>query len=241
MGMPITLEIVDQAAIEKKFEKIFGYFNSVDNRFSTYKENSEISKLNRNEIQKVEYSKELQEVLRLSEEAKEITDGYFDIHHNDSIDPSGLVKGWAIQNAARLLEEEGFKNFYVEAGGDIQVKGRNSTGQKWRVGIKNPFNQGEIIKVVGLTHEGIATSGTYIRGQHIYSPKKNGERITDIVSITVIGPTIYKADIFATAAFAMGKTGIHFLERQKGLEGYMIDSGGVATMTSGFEKFAVDK
>ena len=83
---------------------------------------------------------------------------------------------------------------------------------------------------------GMATSGTYIRGQHIYNPLDDKE-ITEIVSLTVIGPNVYEADRFATAAFAMGKEGINFIERTAELEGYIIHKDGIATLTSGFEKY----
>ena len=93
------------------------------------------------------------------------------------------------------------------------------------------------MKVVELHNQGIATSGTYIRGQHIYNPFKKEDLITDIVSLTVIGPNVYEADRFATAAFAMGKEGINFIEQLPGLEGYIIDKNGVATMTSKFNDY----
>lgn len=237
MGMPITIEIVDKGSLPALFEKVFSYFESVDLRFSTYKENSEISKINRGEIPEENYSADMQTIFQLSEETKRQTQGYFDIVHNNKIDPSGIVKGWAIYQAALLLSKEGIQNYYVEAGGDIQVNGKNENGEKWKVGIRNPFNREEIVKVVYLTDEGIATSGTYIRGQHIYNPHKRNEEISDIMSITVIGPNIYEADRFATAAFAMGKMGISFIEQLKGFEGYMIDSQGLATYTSQFDRY----
>ena len=93
------------------------------------------------------------------------------------------------------------------------------------------------MKTLWLQDCGIATSGTYIRGQHIYNPKKRGEPVTEIVSLTVIGPNVYEADRFATAAFAMGSAGIHFIEDLEGFEGYMIDPHGLATYTSGFERY----
>lgn len=239
MGMPIIIEVVDKKVTPKNIENVFEYFESVDKRFSTYKRDSEISKINRNEILPKNFSLEMQEVFKLSEETKKITKGYFDIYRNGHIDPSGLVKGWAIFNGAKILDELGFENFYISAGGDIQVKGKNESSKKWRIGIKNPFNQEEIIKIVELTTEGIATSGTYIRGQHVYNPFKKGD-ITDIVSLSVIGPNIYEADRFATAAFAMGMDGIKFIQKQKKLEGYMIDKNGIATFTEGFEKYVVN-
>ncbi len=240
MGMPITVEIVDRKASQKDIDAIFAYFQEIDNRFSTYKENSEISKLNRHEIKEKDLSKEMKEVLHLSELTKQETNGYFDIKKlNGLIDPSGMVKGWAIWQAAQQLTRDGFKNFFIDAGGDIQVAGENGKGEKWTVGIRNPFNQSEIIKRVCLATEGIATTGTYVRGQHVYNPFAPSAPLQTIVSLTVIGPNIYEADRFATACFAMQKMSVQFLERQKGLEGYMIDTNGIATMTSGFEKYVV--
>lgn len=237
MGMPITVEIVDRGATEASFEPVFEYFKHIDEKFSTYKATSEITAINEGKLSVENASEEMKLVFALSEETKHETNGYFDIRKpNGSYDPSGFVKGWAIWNAAKLIEKEGFKDFFVDAGGDIQPHGANAQGGPWAVGIKNPWNESENIKVVYVSAEGVATSGTYIRGLHIYDPK-TGKPVDDIISLTVIGPTIYDADRFATAAFAMGKKAIIFIEALPGFEGYMIDSNKIATMTSGFEKY----
>lgn len=240
MGMPITVEICDSSVTQEALDNVFDYFDYVDKKFSTYKDDSEISEINNGQKQEKDYSQDMKEVFELCEQTKKETEGYFDIQlKSGKYDPSGLVKGWAIYNAAKILQKLGFSDFYVEAGGDIQVNGKNSQGKNWRIGIRNPFNEAEIIKAVSLQDEGIATSGTYIRGQHIYNPYEDKKPITEIVSLTVIGPNIYEADRFATAAFAMGKKGINFVESLKNLEGYMVDKDGIATMTSGFEKYLV--
>jgi thiamine biosynthesis lipoprotein len=88
-----------------------------------------------------------------------------------------------------------------------------------------------------VSDQAVATSGTYIRGNHIYSPKEKDRTEFEIVSMTIIGPNIYEADRFATAAFAMGSKGIHFIETLPDLEAYMINKKGIATMTTGFEKY----
>ncbi len=237
MGMPVTLEVVDAAATPELFDTVYAYFEYIDETFSTYKESSEISKINRGELSLVDASPDMKEVFELAEGMKQYTNGYFNIWRGDAYDPSGLVKGWAIFNAAEILRREGFQNYYVEAGGDFQSAGKNSQGQPWRVGIQNPFNPHEIVKVLSITGCGVATSGTYVRGQHIYNPKDYNTPITDIVSLTVIGPDIYTADCFATAAFAMGRDGIAFIEEQDGYEGYMIDQDHQATYTSGFSRY----
>jgi len=238
MGMPITVEIADEnSSVADVIKKVFEYFEYIDKKFSTYKPDSEISLINKGKILPKDQSQDMKTVLALSQATKEQTGGYFDINHNGLIDPSGLVKGWAIYNAAEIIAQARFKNFYVEAGGDIEARGVNPSGQKWKVGIKNPFNQKEIIKVLAISGLGVATSGTYIRGQHIYSPLDRAE-IKDIVSLTVVGTNVYEADRFATAAFAMGAKGINFIEQLKGFEGYLINKDGVATMTSGFENYS---
>ncbi len=237
MGMPITLEAVDQCASAQLFERVFAYFDYVDRTFSTYKDTSEISRINRGELALEQSSQDMQLVFALAEQTHLETDGYFDIARNGGYDPSGIVKGWAIYNAAGILREAGCENFYVDAGGDIQAVGKNDEGENWRVGIRNPFNPAEIVKVLSVSERGVATSGTYVRGQHIYNPKRQGRLITDIVSLTVIGPNIYEADRFATAAFAMGRDGIRFIASLDGFEGYMIDQDRRATFTSGFERY----
>lgn len=241
MGMPVIVEIAGEEAKAELFEEAFSYLIYVDEKFSTYKETSEISAINRGEISKDEWSEDMKTIFALSEETSRLTSGYFNIIGRDGkYDPSGIVKGWAIFNAANLLKTRGVKNFYVEIAGDIETSGKNNKGESWRIGIQNPLNKKEeIIKTVGISSVGIATSGTYIRGQHIYNPFNKEAHLDDVVSLTVIGPNIYEADRFATAAFAMGRAGIEFIERLFGFEGYQIDSSGIATMTSGFNNFVL--
>jgi thiamine biosynthesis lipoprotein len=235
MGMPVTVVIEDASADEAAFKKIRDYFQYVDGKYSPYKPASEVSKINGG-LLRSKWSREMKTVMKLCEQTKEQTNGYFDPFHKGKFDPSGLVKGWAIDNAAQLLKKLDFQNFYIDAGGDVQVSGKNADGQPWSVGIRNPFKPSEIVKVVHVTNQGVATSGTYIRGQHIYNPSDDRE-IKDVASLTVIGPTIYDADRFATAVFAMGKPGIRFIESLDGFEAYMITSDRQAILTSGFQRY----
>jgi thiamine biosynthesis lipoprotein len=236
MGMPITVEIAGTLSEKNAIEEVFNYFTHIDRKFSTYKPDSEISLVNRGKLKETECSDEIQEVLQLCEQTRQDTNGYFNHWHKGLLDPTGIVKGWAIQQASSLLAQKGFNNYYIEAGGDIQTAGNNIKGEKWSVGIRNPFVQEEIIKVLHLSGQGIATSGTYLRGAHIYNPHEDSD-LTEFVSLTVIGKNVYEADRFATPAFAMGKKGIHFIEDKPGLEGYMINNKGIGTQTTGFNKY----
>jgi FAD:protein FMN transferase len=234
MGMPVEIEIVGTNP-EETLSDAFAHLVSVDERFSTYKGESEISRFNRGELVLADVSAPMREVFALAEKTKRETNGYFDIRRYDGcIDPSGLVKGWAIRAAAELIRNAGFENYFVNAGGDIAMSGKNAEGEEWSVGIRNPFNPAEIVKVIYPRGRGIATSGSYLRGDHIYNPHSPEEKLREVVSITVLGPDVLEADRFATAAFAMGKSGILFIENLPGFEGYAIDAKGTATMTSGF-------
>jgi thiamine biosynthesis lipoprotein len=238
MGMPVTLVVLDARASQEHLDAVFEEFVAVDNRFSPFKDDSEICRLNRGEIAPSAQSPGMREVLALCEKTKLETGGYFDIARPDGfLDPCGMVKGWAIRNAARQLCEMGFENFYVDAGGDIQARGKNEDGEEWRVGIRNPFDPAEIVKVIIPKGSGVATSGTYVRGRHIYNPHTGVYGSDDIVSLTVIGPDVLDADRYATAAFAMGREGIYFIERVAGLEGYEIDAAGIARMTTGLARY----
>lgn len=235
--MPIEIEIIGND-VKSILEDAFAYLVAVDERFSTYKKDSEISRINRDEIPIAEASPEMLEVFTIAEQTKKETNGYFDIRRSDGlIDPSGIVKGWAIRNTVALIRKAGYENYFVNAGGDIAMGGKNKKGEEWSVGIRNPFNINEIVKVVYPHGKGIATSGSYIRGDHIYNPHRPEEAIKEIISITVIGPDVLEADRYATAAFAMGKSGINFIENLRDFEGYAIGIEGTSVMTSGFAAY----
>lgn len=237
MGMPIAVEVIDADATSELIDQAFDFFSAVDRTFSTYKADSEISRINRGELAIGQASPDMRAIFALAERTRQETGGYFDIARDGRYDPSGVVKGWAIYQAAQILRLAGCRNYYVDAGGDIQAAGRNARGEPWRVGIRSPFDMRQIVKVLAISDRGVATSGTYVRGQHIYNPLGDEPLSTDVVSLTVIGPNIFEADRFATAAFAMGADGIRFVEQLEGFEGYMIDRNGVATLTSGFARY----
>jgi len=233
MGMPASVELVGSDDIQP-IEHIFDLWDEINARFSTYRDDSEVAHINRGNIAPSNHSREMQEVLSLAEKTMRETAGYFNVRRPDgTFDPSGIVKGWAIRKAADLAKASGFDSYYLEIGGDIQTNGHNAEGKEWTIGIRNPFNREQIVKVLYPRGAGVATSGTAARGNHIYNPHDPRVPITDIVSLTVVGPDVCEADRFATAAFAMGRSGIDFIEKLEGFEGYSIDSAGIATLTSG--------
>ena len=237
MDMPITIEIADSDAPEAAAAPAFEFFAWVDATFSPYRPDSEIARINDGRLSLAQASQPVREIFQLAEETREDTGGYFDIRRGGRFDPSGIVKGWAIHNAALVLRRQGYANLSVDAGGDIQVYGESPDGGPWRIGIRSPFEPDASVKTLALTDCGVATSGTYFRGEHIYNPLRAGPLEGSVASLTVIGPNIYEADRFATAAFAMGAQGVDFVEGLVGFEAYQIDGAGVATFTSGFTRF----
>lgn len=234
--MPITVAISDPPS-PALIGRVFAYFEYIDGKFSTFKPYSEISLINAGMLGMDEITFDMHAVFLLAEQFRQETDGYFNIARDGRIDPLGLVKGWALSNAAEMLRDAGCRNFYVEAGGDLQAVGTNPQNMPWQVGIRNPFNIEQIVKVLAIRDQGVATSGTYIRGPHINNPLEDHPADPDVLSITVIAPDVCEADCYATAAFAMGRPGIAFIESLEGFEGYLIDSSRRATFTSGFERY----
>lgn len=236
MGMPIIVEVADTDVTRDDLDRVFAYFEYVDNKFSPFKDDSEISLINQKKISPKNWSADMMEVLDFCEFFKKETNGYFNIQKDGYCNPCGLVKGWAIFNASLLLKERGLENFYINVGGDCEASGQKADGSPWSIGIRHPQQPDKIAKKLSLGQGGIATSGTYERGNHIYNPF-TGKSVTEISSLTVVGPNIFEADVYATSAFAMGREGIVFIEKLEGFEGYMIDTKGLATFTRGFEKY----
>jgi thiamine biosynthesis lipoprotein len=233
MGMPIAIELGD--ADDELLDAAFERFAEIDRRFSPYRDDSELAGLNAGTIAETDLSGEFREVLRLSDEMHYLSGGYFDITRPDGrIDPSGVVKGWAIKQVADLLAAHGQANFVVDAGGDIQAGGTSPGGRPWRVGVRNPFAPDEIVKAICPGPRGVATSGSYVRGHHIYDPRRPDRKLEEIVSLTVVAEDVLRADLLATAAFAMGRPGLDFLRRLPDVEAYAIDRHGVASFTPGF-------
>jgi thiamine biosynthesis lipoprotein len=248
MGMPITVAIPDRERMDvpsgvvrfptvgKAADAVFEYFRAIDEQFSPYKHQSETCRIDRGELSRERASPDMREVLSLAEETKTLTGGYFDVWFQGRFDPSGLVKGWAIARAARMLEDGDFISFCIEAGGDIEVRGANDEGRPWAIGLRSPFDTEKLTHRLLLQNRGIATSGTYIRGEHIYNPK-TGEKANDVASLTVIGPNVFEADRLATAAYAMGTAGVEFIAGVPGFEACMIGWDGLATLTPGFAEY----
>jgi FAD:protein FMN transferase len=223
MGMPIIVDVRDDGVPELLVDDVFAWFRWVDETFSTYKESSEISRLNRGELALADTHPEVRRVLELCEELRQATGGYFDVHaaSPDVVDPSGLVKGWSVDRAAELLAGGGARNYAVNAGGDMRVRGRAVPELAWRIGIEHPLEHDKIAAVIEADNHAIATSAAYARGDHVLDPHTHRPP-TGVLSVTITGPDLATADAYATAAFAMGEGGPRWTARLRGYEALTI-------------------
>jgi thiamine biosynthesis lipoprotein len=233
MGMPIVVDVRDEGVDSEALEPMFDWLRLVDERFSTYKARSEITRLARDELALEDACEDVREVLAHCDRLRSETGGYFDARAGGSLDPSGLVKGWSVERAAELLEEAGLRNFAVNAGGDIMLRGRAVPEPSWLVGIQHPLERDEIAAVVEGTDLAIATSGAYARGDHVLDPH-TGRPPRDVLSVTIVGPNLAIADAYATAAFAMGTSGPAWTARLLGYEAMTILADEQVLTTTGF-------
>jgi FAD:protein FMN transferase len=235
MGLPVVVDVRDDREADSAVDDLFDWLRWVDATFSTFKEDSEISRINRGELRREDAHSDVCEVLERCDRLREETNGYFDMRAPDGrIDPSGLVKGWAVDRAAAILDRAGLHNYAVSAGGDMRVLGRAVPELAWRVGIQHPLDRQQVAAVVESTDLAIATSGAYARGDHVWNPH-SGRAPSGILSVTIVGPELGTADAYATAAFAMGpERAPHWTARLAGYEAMTILADETVFKTGGF-------
>lgn len=238
MGTVVSFDVrdpgVDPAALDRAAE----HLHDIDRRFSTFTPDSEISRLGRGELSLEQASPDVRWIMGLCDELARLTDGYFDARRfrvDGLADPTGVVKGWAVEEAAFILMEAGASNLLVNGGGDIVVRGspEPGSGLPWRIGIRHPRERDSLAAVVEVRDGAVATSGSYERGEHVVDPH-TGRSATELVSLTVVGPSLTYADAYATAAFAMGRDGAAWVAGRDGYEAFAIAADGLTLTTPGF-------
>ncbi|PAZ10550.1 thiamine biosynthesis protein [Streptomyces sp. SA15] len=227
MGFPVSLRVDDEGIPESAVDAVFAWLHEVDVRFSPFKPDSEVSRLDRGEVS--ELSADLREVLDLCEHYRIATGGAFDVRlPGRGLDPCAVVKGWSVQRAAQLLTAAGATRFCLNAGGDVVA-----AGGPWRVGVRHPEHADKLCTVLDLTDGAVATSARYERGDHIIDGR-TGRPATGLLSLTVVAPTLTEADSVATAAFAMGAQGVDWAAGLEGCEVFAVDGERRVLRTPGF-------
>jgi thiamine biosynthesis lipoprotein len=245
-GTAISVD-VRQPVEAAVLDEVFAWFRRVDDLFSTWREDSEITRIGRGELLVEHASAEVAAVLALCDQVSIQSGGAFDITVGTDprvqprlglgpLDPSGLVKGWGLDRAADLLHGHGVENFTINAGGDVITRGRPKPGEPWRIGIQHPWSRHAVAAVVAGTDLAIATSGRYERGEHIIDPVTGGAP-AGLMSATVIAATLALADGYATAAVVLGDGGMPWLAGLPNVEGMGITDAQCMVTTDGFARY----
>ena len=238
MGTVVSFDVPSEAQDNGALAAAVRWLHWVDVTFTTYQAGSDVSRLGRGEVTVAECAPEVAEVLAACDVLREQSGGYFTAYPTGTLDPSGYVKGWAVERAARILTEAGSTAHTVNGGGDVQCVGARPGAAPWRIGISSPVHPGALALVVTGRDFAVATSGIAERGAHIIDPVA-GRPATGLASVTIVGPSLTLADAYATAAFAMGPS----LARQwtrdaiDGYEACAILPDGATWRTPGFEGY----
>ena len=233
MGMPISIHARGAEArghaAEQAAARAFADLRTADAMFSTYREDSQISRIQRGELTIAESDPAVREVHRLCESARLRTDGYVDAWNSTPgrpgvFDPTVLVKTWAVSRAARHFSSVPTLAIAIGAGGDILLTPGDEP-EPWTIGIQDPTDRARTIATFPIREGGTATSGLAARGAHIVDPH-TGEPAVEVLSATVIGPSLMWADVWATAAVARGASAIEWVNTLFGTSGLLVMADG---------------
>jgi thiamine biosynthesis lipoprotein len=250
MGTVVSFDVPAAARLDGALDDAIRWLHWVDRVFSPYRPDSDATLLAEGLVTVDACAPEMAEVIEACAFFRELSGGFFTSSPWGRFDPSGYVKGWAIERAAGILTAAGSASHLVNGGGDVQcVGGRpgGATGEgtrisdtgpdralPWRIGIADPHQPGRLALVVAAVDCAVATSGTAERGAHIVNPR-TGRPAAGLASLTVTGPSLALADACATAAFAMGPAlARDWLASLDGCEAYAITETGETWQTAGF-------
>jgi FAD:protein FMN transferase len=239
MGTVVSFDLRDDVVPTGAVEGAIAWLHEVDERFSPFRPDSEISRLADGTLAEAEAHPDVRAVLAMCDELRRDSGGAFDARAwtgDGRLDPSGLVKGWAVQLAADRLAVAGMHAFAINAGGDIAVRGGPTPGAAWRVGIRHPERRDRVAGVIVVRDAAVATSGDYERGAHIREPR-SGASPSALRSVTVVGPSLTWADAYATTAFVKGVDGLAWVAGHDGYGAYGITVDERVLWTDGFERY----
>lgn len=233
MGTVFSLDLRDDRVPYDVVGRVVDWWHWVDEVFSTYRPDSQVSRLAAGELVVGDCAPEVAEVLDLCAQATRRSGGYFSATPGGRLDPSGMVKGWSVERASMMLVEAGSAAHAVNGGGDVRCVGEAGAGTPWRVGIADPLAPGRLAATVRGRDFAVATSGVAERGAHVLDPY-TGRPAEGLASVTLVGDDLTWTDAFATAALAMGARCRRWISELEGYEGLVVDSTGQQWRSAGW-------
>ncbi|WP_108494759.1 FAD:protein FMN transferase [Promicromonospora sp. AC04] len=238
MGMPISVHVVlgdldrdlDTTVVHRAVGRAFDHLREVDRVFSTFREDSDLRRMARGELDVADADPMVAEALRESQAAEVATRGRFSAWWQGWFDPTGLVKGWAVEQATArflqpLLAEPRVEAVGMNAGGDMQLATAPGSAWRWRVGIADPEVRTATLATIDVGDGAVATSGTGERGNHIVDPR-TGQPATGVRSATVVADRLAHADLWATTAVVAGFDDLGWLGDADSTSGMLVAPDG---------------
>jgi thiamine biosynthesis lipoprotein len=233
MGTAFTIDIRSPGSWTGAVADVVGWLHQVDTVFSTYQPGSDINRIQRGELRVERAHPDVGRVLELCAQVQVATGGAFTAMPRGRLDPTGLVKGWAVERASLLLRGHGAVDHAVNGGGDLQLAGSAAPGRPWVVGISDPRDRARIVSTVAGRDFAVATSGLAERGRHILDPF-TARPARALASATVVGPSLTFADAYATAAFVLGRQAIKWIEEVEDYEALLVDTDTAISVSRGW-------
>ena len=246
MGTVASIALPERAAsqdvIEAAVEAAFARLHQIDARFSPYIAHSEISRIGRGELEVGAAHPEVAAVLQGCEALRVESGGRFSawgFRADGRLDPSGYVKGWAIDEVATLLRAGGVPEFVVSIGGDLYAAGvpdAATAARGWGVGIVDPANSAAIVAPLTVRDRAVATSGLAERGAHIVDARTGAAALT-WRSLTVVHPSAARADAAATVGILMGDDALSWIDRDPNAAALGVTHDGRLTWTPRMDQY----
>ncbi len=236
MGTTVSIRVITEdpasapARAGDAVDRALARLRRADRVFSPFRADSDISRMARGELTAGDAASEVREMADLCLRARSRTGGRFDAWRTGAFDPTGLVKGWAVEQAARhdlapLLEDPLTAAVGISAGGDMQLLTAPGADWVWGVGIADPFHRGSLISTLTLREGAVATSGPAERGRHITDPR-TGEHVTGVASATVVADRLATADLWATVAVVAGPDDLSWIRDAGTISGLLVAEDG---------------
>jgi thiamine biosynthesis lipoprotein len=222
MGTVASIAVPERSVHQDAVEAAFARLHDIDARFSPYIPESEISRIGRGDLQIGDAHPEVATVLQACEALRVESEGRFSawgFRVDGRLDPSGYVKGWAIDEAAAVLRAGGLTSFVLSVGGDLYAAGAPDSGVEqagpargWGVGVVDPADAAAIVAPLSVRDRAVATSGLAERGAHIIDARSGAAALT-WRSLTVVHPSAARADAAATIGILMGDDALAWIDR----------------------------
>lgn len=238
LGQAVELQLrspdVHRAEVDAAAAAVFGELRAADALFSRSRRTSMLNRFNRGELRLEQCPLPMQSVVNLCDEARERTDGYFEAavptaSGRQGFDPAAMVAGWALERAARRLDALEDVDYRLTAGRHVLARSAASS-PAWKVNVEDPSGPGRVLALLARRSGGVATAYGASAELRVVDPH-TGRFADGVRAVTVMGPSLLWADVYATAAVARGRDALHWLATRAGYAAMVVDRDGAVGLT----------